>query len=265
LRRSWRFMGIEMEADAVRPTNKLLRSLRPEAYARIEPKLSRKTLRAQEVLYRPNQPISEVYFPENAVICQMTVMANGDTLETGTVGSEGASWISASIGAPSMPCETIVAIGGDAMVLAIDDLDHEMQQNEHFRDVLTQYSHALLIHSMRMTGCTGLHSLEQRCARWVLTTLDRVVENRFSVTHEFLAMLLGASRPSVSLVIEDFEKRGMLRRERGRVLVGDRERLLSVTCDCYQVIKDNYEQVGRTSRVPIRTPVPSQDASQRAR
>ena len=227
------------------PLNKLLRSLRSDAYQRLKPKLTHVTLRVKEVLYKPNQPIHQVYFPENSVICLMTVMRNGDTLETGTVGLEGASWISASIGAPSMPCETIVAIGGDALVLSIDDLDVEMKENEHFRDLLTQYSHALLIHSMRMIGCTGLHTLPQRCARWILTTLDRVSEDRFSVTHEFLGMLLGASRPSVSLVIEDFQKKGILRAERGGLVVGSRDGLLRVSCDCYQVIKDNYEQVGR--------------------
>jgi CRP-like cAMP-binding protein len=98
---------------------------------------------------------------------------------------------------------------------------------------------------MRMTGCTGLHTLEQRCARWILETLDRVSADRFSITHEFLAMLLGASRPSVSVVIEDFKRRGLLRVEQGRVLIGDRDRLLTVTCDCYAVIKHNYDQVGR--------------------
>jgi hypothetical protein len=75
--------------------------------------------------------------------------------------------------------------------------------------------------------------------------LDRVSADRFTITHEFLAMLLGASRPSVSVVIEDFHRRGMLRVERGRVLLGDRDRLLSVSCGCYDVIKGNYEQVGR--------------------
>jgi CRP-like cAMP-binding protein len=203
------------------------------------------TLQAKEVLYRPNESIHTVYFPENAVICQMTVMTNGDTLETATVGLEGASWISASIGAPSMPCETVVAIGGEAYALDIDALDEEMRENAHFRDVLTQYSHALLIHSMRMTGCTGLHTLEQRCARWILETLDRVSADRFSITHEFLAMLLGVSRPSVSTVIEEFVRRGTLRIERGRILVADRAGLLQVSCDCYSVIKKNYEQVGR--------------------
>jgi CRP-like cAMP-binding protein len=235
-----------MEPDQSRPANKLLRLLEPPAFQRLAPKLKAASLHAKQILYKPNQSIDTIYFPENSVICQMTVMKDGDTLETSTVGLEGASWISASIGAPSMPCETIVAIGGDAHALGIDDLDLEMRENEPFRDVLTQYSHALLIHSMRMTGCTGLHTLEQRCARWILTTLDRVTEDRFSITHEFLAMLLGASRPSVSLVIEEFQRRGMLRVETGRVLIGDRDRLLGVSCDCYEVIKSNYEQVGRS-------------------
>jgi CRP-like cAMP-binding protein len=234
-----------MTSHSNRPANKLLRLLRPPAYRRLAPKLNPTTLRAKQILYRPNEAIHTIYFPENAVICQMTVMPDGDTLETGTVGLEGASWISASIGAPSMPCETIVAIGGVAHALDIDDLDREMRENEPFRDVLTQYSHALLIHSMRMTGCTGLHSLEQRCSRWILTTLDRVSEDRFSITHEFLAMLLGVSRQSVSVVVEDFQRHGMLRLQRGRVLIGDRHRLASVSCDCYEVIRRNYEQVGR--------------------
>jgi CRP-like cAMP-binding protein len=234
-----------MQPDVPRPSNKLLRLLKPAAYERLAPKLKPATLQARQVLYKPNQSIHTIYFPENAVICQMTVMQNGDTLETGTVGLEGASWISASIGAPSMPCETIVAIGGEAHALDIDDLDREMQENENFRDLLTQYSHALLIHSMRLTGCTGLHTLEQRCARWILMTLDRVSADRFSITHEFLAMLLGSSRPGVSIVVEHFERQGILKVERGRLLIGDRDQLLSVSCDCYDVIKSNYERVGQ--------------------
>jgi CRP-like cAMP-binding protein len=234
-----------MSDDSGRPANKLLRLLKHDAYQRVAPKLTPTRMLAKQVLYRPDEAIHFVYFPEDAVICQMTVMHNGDTLETATVGSEGASWISASIGAPSMPCETIVAIGGDAYALGIDDLDLEMRENEHFRDILTQYSHALLIHSMRLTGCTGLHSVEQRCARWMLTTLDRVPTNRFSITHEFLAMLLGASRPTLSTIIETFARRGMVTVQRGQVTVADRQALLNASCDCYQVIKNSYAQVGR--------------------
>jgi CRP-like cAMP-binding protein len=122
-----------------------------------------------------------------------------------------------------------------------------MRENENFRDLLTQYSHALLVHSLRLTGCTGLHTLEQRCARWILTTLDRVSADRFAITHEFLAMLLGSSRPGISTVVEQFERRGILKVERGALLIGDREQLRTVACDCYEVIRANYAQVGRAS------------------
>jgi hypothetical protein len=228
-----------------RPANRLLQVLKPAAYDRLRPKLTPVELRSKQVLYHANQPIHEVYFPESSVICQLTVMENGDTFETATVGLEGASWISAHIGAPSMPCQTIVAIGGAAQKLGIDDLSRELVENEHFAEVLTKYSHALLIHSMRLTGCAGLHSIEQRCARWILTTLDRVPQRRFRVTHEFLAMLLGCSRPSASLVIEAFQKRGVLKVERGEIVVASREPLLQASCECYAIIKATYAEVGR--------------------
>jgi CRP-like cAMP-binding protein len=228
-----------------RPANKLLRILKPAAYERLAPKLTQRTLRAKQVLYKPNQPIDAVYFPETAVICQMTVMVNGATIETATVGVEGASWVSAHIGAESMPCETIVAIAGEAQTLGVDDLGRELAENEHFADVLVQYSHALLIHSMRLTGCTGLHTIEQRCARWILTTLDRVSQDRFSVTHEFLASLLGCSRPSATLAIDALQKQGTLKVERGRIIVVDRDALLNSSCECYDIIRENYEQVGK--------------------
>jgi CRP-like cAMP-binding protein len=239
-----------MAAMSRHGSNKLLGVLRDDAYRRLEPKLRPAQLHAREILYKPNEAIREVYFPESAVICLMTVMANGDTVEAATVGLEGASWISASIGAPSMPCETVVAIAGSALALDVAALDLEMTENEPFRAVLTQYSHALLIHSLRMTACSALHSLPQRCARWILTTLDRVPLNRFAVTHEFLAMLLGASRPSVSAVLEDFQRHGILDIARGQVSVVSRERLHDVTCECYAIIRSNYEQVGRSARQP---------------
>jgi CRP-like cAMP-binding protein len=130
-------------------------------------------------------------------------------------------------------------------MLDIADFQRELQQSGSFREVLTGYSHALLIHSLRMTGCTGLHSLDQRCARWLLMTLDRVPDHSLAITHEFLAALLGAARPSVSAVIEDFQKRGILKLERGLVVVEDRDRLLNVSCDCYGAIRQNYERLPR--------------------
>ena len=234
-----------MKPDIKRKSvNQLLNSLEPDAFERVAKKLTRVTLRPKEVVYKPNEPIDHIVFPENAVLCLMTIMSNGDTIEAATVGREGASWISASVGAPSMPCETIVVIEGTALRLPIADLDRELKENGHFRDVLTEYSHALLIASMRTAACNGLHGLQERCARWMLMTLDRVDADRFAVTKEFLAQLLGTNRPTASLLVSTLEKAGILHVEGREVTLADRDRLKEAACECYDVIRQTYEKVG---------------------
>jgi len=201
-------------------------------------------LQPKKVVYKPEEPIDHVYFPENTILCLMTIMSNGDTIEAATVGREGASWISASVGAPSMPCETIVVIEGTALRLPIADLDRELRENEHFRQVLTEYSHALLIATMRTSACNGLHGLQERCARWILMTLDRIDADRFAVTKEFLAQLFGTNRPTVSVMISVLEKAGILKVEGRWVTLADRNRLTEAACECYETIRKNYERVG---------------------
>src|SRR5258706_5290953 len=225
--------------------NHLLNALEPGAFERVAKKLTRLKLRPKDVVYRPNEPIEHVLFPENAVLCLMTLMSNGDTIEAATVGREGATWISASVGAPSVPCETIVVIEGTALKLPIADLDRELRENGHFRDVLTEYSHALLIASMRTSACNGLHGLQERCARWILMTLDRVDSDRFAVTKEFLAQLLGTNRPTLSVLVSALEKAGILNVEGRWVTLADRARLKEASCECYDIIRKTYEEVGR--------------------
>jgi CRP-like cAMP-binding protein len=224
--------------------NKLLNSLEPDAFERLTRTLTRVKLRPKEVVYKPNQPIDHVLFPENAVLCLMTLMSNGDTIEAATVGREGASWISAAAGAPSMPCETIVVIEGTALRLPIADLDRELKDNDRFLDVLIAYSHALLIASMRTSSCNGLHGLQQRCARWILMTLDRVDEDRFAVTKEFLAQLLGTNRPTASVLVSTLEKAGILAVDGRWVTLADRNRLKEAACECYDIIRRTYDVVG---------------------
>jgi CRP-like cAMP-binding protein len=235
-----------MKPDTKRQSvNQLIGSLDRRAFERVAKKLTRVKLQPKQVVYKPNEPIDHVLFPENAVVCLMTLMSNGDTIEAATVGREGASWISASVGAPSMPCETIVVIEGTALRLPIADLDRELKENGHFHDVLTEYSHALLIASMRTSACNGLHGLQERCSRWMLMTLDRVDSDRFAVTKEFLAQLLGTNRSTVSVLVSALEKAGILNGEGRWVTVADRDRLKEAACECYDVIRKNYEAVGR--------------------
>ena len=225
--------------------NQLLNALEPEAFERVAKKLRRVKLRPKDVVYKPNEPIDHVLFPENAVVCLMTVMSNGDTIEAATVGREGASWISAAVGAPSMPCETIAVIEGTALRLPIADLDRELKENGHFRDVLTEYSHALLIASMRTAACNGLHGLQERCARWILMTLDRVDSDRFAVTKEFLAQLLGTNRPTVSVLVSVLERAGILTVHGRWVTLADRNGLTEAACECYDIIRKTYQRVDK--------------------
>ena len=197
-------LGATMTNPTPSVINGLLAALEPTGLQRVLKLLKPVDLTVRQVLYKPGQHIREVYFPEDSVIVLLAIDNEGRTIESGTVGREGASWISASVSAPSMPCETIVAIAGRAHTLSIEDLEDELQRNEQFQQVLTQYSHALLVSSMRTTGCVGLHDVPKRCARWMLHTLDRVDRRRFAVTHEFLATLMGTTRPTITLVVQAF-------------------------------------------------------------
>ena len=146
--------------------NKLLNSLEAGAFERIAKKLTRVKLRTKQVVYKPNEPIDRVFFPETSSVCLMTLMSNGDTIEAATSVARARLWISASVGAPSMPCETIVVIEGTALRLPIADLDRELKENGHFRDVLTELA--------RAADCLNAHiglqraaRMQERCARWI--------------------------------------------------------------------------------------------------
>jgi len=225
--------------------NHLLSALKPSDFSQVARNLMRVRVRPKQIIYKPNAPLDFIYFPENTVLCLLTLMSNGDSIESATVGREGASWISSSVGARSMPCETIAVHEGTALKLAVEDLDRELRENRPFRDVLTEYSHALLIASMRTSACHGLHGLQERCARWILTTVDRVDGDQFFITKEFLAQLLGTSRPMVSVTVAVFEKAGILNVDGRRVTVADRRRLKDASCECYDVIRQHYLKVGK--------------------
>jgi CRP-like cAMP-binding protein len=225
--------------------NHLLSALKPSDFSQVARNLTRVTLRPKQIVYKPNARLDYIYFPEDTVLCLLTLMSNGDSIESATVGREGASWISASAGARSMPCETMAVHEGTALKLAVEDLDRELRENRPFRDVLTEYSHALLIASMRTSACNGLHRLQQRCARWLLSTLDRVDGDQFFITKDFLAQLLGTSRPMASVTVAVFEKAGILNVDGRRVTVADRKRLKEASCECYDVIRRHYLKVGK--------------------
>lgn len=220
--------------------NRLIATMRPEALTRLAERSTRVELRSKDVLYRPDERITHIYFPETAVIAMLTTMEDGASIESATVGREGASWISASLHSPSMPCQTMVAVAGAAFRVPSAVVEREIQENGEFHDVLSSYAHALLIQTLRSTACNGLHSIEQRAARWMLTTLDRTDDQHFEITHEFFGMLLGVRRASVSNMVEELVGRDILEVSRGKISVYNRAKLEKAACECYGIIRQAY-------------------------
>jgi CRP-like cAMP-binding protein len=233
--------------------NHLLAALDLEGRERFLQEAEAVDLESQTILYEPNARISHIYFPQTAVIAMLTLMSDGASIESATVGREGGSWISASFHSPTMPCQTMVSVSGIAHRVPADLVEEEIKRNGNFHNVLSAYAHALLIQTLRSTACNGLHSIEQRCARWMLTTLDRTNTASFEITHEFLAMLLGVRRSSVSTLTEMLSARGVIESTRGRVRVRDRKELESSACECYRVIRNNFAAYERhtTKRVTL--------------
>lgn len=228
--------------------NSLLSTLDADGRNRFLSKMRLVELEAKQVLYRPDQRISEIYFPEDSVIAMLTVMENGATIESATVGREGASWISASFRSPTMPCQTMVAIAGQAYRVPAEVVEQEIRHNGEFHDTLSHYSHVLLVQTLRSTACNGLHTLEQRASRWMLLTLDRTDLDHFVVTHEFLASLLGVQRPGVSQLVERFAARGILEIKRGSIRVANREKLRRMSCECYEIMKRQFATIIKNDR-----------------
>jgi hypothetical protein len=241
-------------------SNDLLSCLGVEALDRLQRRSRRVTLQTQQVLYQAEDRISHIYFPETAVLCMLTIMEDGRTVESATVGNEGASWVSASYGTPTMPCQTMVAVGGTAHKIAARFVEEEIRLNGVFHNFLTEYSHALLISSLRTGACNTLHSLSQRSARWMLLTLDRTTTKEFQITHAFLAALLGCSRTSLTTVLGELEQAGGIHTKRGRIELADRTSLENSACECYRVIRQNL----RTLQSRLRQSVSAEDDCVRA-
>lgn len=230
-----------MFAESWLQGNHLLKRLNEAGLKRFVPLLTPVTLTSQQIVYKPQEAISDIYFPDNSVLCMLTIMADGRSIEAATVGHEGASWVSASLGSPTMPCQTMVAIGGRAYKIAARHVEDELERNGAFHNALTGYAHALLISSLRTGSCNGLHTVTQRACRWMLLTLDRIGDKQFSITQEFLGALLGCTRPTVTLTLLELEKAGAIRTSRGMIEVINRTALEQGTCECYEVIRAAFE------------------------
>ncbi len=225
------------------PENRLLARLPEAERQRLLPLLQPVTLAVDQVIYEARGPITHAYFPTGAVLSALTVMEDGDAIEVATVGNEGLVGHSAASGGRRSPHRVIVQIGGGGLRIEAAALRGEAAAGGPLGDLLSDYQEAFLTQVSQSVACNGLHQLEQRCCRWLLMTRDRVGSDELRLTHEFLGVMLGARRASVTDVLRPLQDAGLVRSHRGVISILDRAGVEARSCECYRVVKAEYDRV----------------------
>ncbi len=231
--------------------NQLLAALPRKEMERLRPHLEPVTLSFGAVLIEAHRPISHVYFPRQGILSMVVSMSDGETAEVGMVGNEGMAGLAAFLGGDQALFQTMVRTPGEAWRMKARTLKDIVRQCGPLHDLLSRYSQALLAMISQSTACNLLHPASGRLRRWLLMAHDRMASNQFQLTQEFIASLLGVSRPTLSIVASSIQRAGQIRYRRGKISILDRAGLEKETCPCYGVIRDEYRRLlGPTPRRP---------------
>ncbi|HVL75386.1 MAG TPA: Crp/Fnr family transcriptional regulator [Noviherbaspirillum sp.] len=233
--------------SAVSPTaaecpNRLLAALPEPEYQALRPHLEYLVTPIRFIVFERDKPITHVYFPLEGAHSVLAIMEDGAAVEVGTVGNEGFTTVDVLTGADSAIETTIVQVPGSSLRLPIEQFHAAAAEGSALHRLLTRYLQVYLAQVSQSVACNRLHSIEQRFARWVLMSHDRVHGDRFQLTQEFLADMLGVYRPSVSLVARTFQQAGLIQYQRGVMTILDRGGLEEAVCECYSVVRQRYEK-----------------------
>ncbi len=223
--------------------NRLLASLPREEYEQLVPYLEPVFLDLKRELYQPNVPIEFVYFPLEGVYSLLSLSSEGDLIEVGTVGNEGMVGLPVFLGVRQVPGIAMCQVPGNALRMRASDLQTSVSRDSSLYDVLHRYTQALFNFISQSALCNRLHSIEQRCCRWLLLTRDRVGTDHFPLTHEFLSQMLGVRRAGVSEVAARLQNAGFISYRYGKMSIVDRAGLEATSCECYELIKAEFERL----------------------
>ena len=230
------------------PANHLLAALPADVLDRIVPSLDVVPLKLKQFLHKASEPIREIYFPGGGFVSMVTVLKDGGMVEVATIGREGMVGASAILSGQDSTSASMVQAESDTCYrMPADVFRKEMDRRDAFHGLMARYAQALNGLIMQSTACNAVHSVEQRLARWLLLAHDRVGRNEFPLTQEFVAMMLGASRPSVTIVAGTLQKAGLITYHRGHLTIVDREKLEAASCECYSTSTDLLKSVIRSS------------------
>ena len=223
--------------------NQLLRALPAGLYARLLPHLESSMLPSRHVLWKADAPIRSVYFPRTCVLSHLVTLTAEAPVEAATVGREGFAGVPVLLGADSTSTETIVQVPGELARLPVAALRQVQARDGALTALLLRYAQALYEQTAQSVACNSRHCVEERCARWLLMTHDRVGGDAFDLTQEFLAAMLGVRRSGVTVAAGMLQRAGFIRYNRGRVAVIDRAGLEAASCECYGVVRRKYDSL----------------------
>jgi CRP-like cAMP-binding protein len=238
-------LAIRPPANGARPKNRLLAALPDEDFRRILPHLKTVALTARKTLLKRGESIRYVYFPNGGVCSVTAMMRNGSAVEVATVGDEGMIGVSAFFGGDAMPGESMVQVpDGDAERMPIEAFRRELARHGALHDGVSRYSQGAMALMMQSVGCMALHHVQERCCRWLLMTHDRVKSDQFTLSQEFLAMMLGSTRPTVTVISRYLQEAGLIRYIHARITIVDRQGLEATSCECYATVKAEFDRLG---------------------
>ncbi|WP_353091107.1 Crp/Fnr family transcriptional regulator [Methylibium sp.] len=223
--------------------NHLLAALPPAEWHRWQPQLEPVELPLGQVLYEPGRTLSHVYFPTTAIVSLLYVMEDGASAEIAVVGREGIVGVSLFMGGGSTPSRAVVQSAGLGYRLAADVMKQEFNRAGPVLHLLLRYTQALITQMAQTAVCNRHHSLDRQLCRWLLLSLDRLQGNQLSMTQELIANMLGVRREGVTEAALKLQKAGLIRYARGRITVLDRPGLEQRTCECYAVVKKEYDRL----------------------
>lgn len=228
--------------------NRLLAALPDADRERVVAGLKLVDMEVRDPVYRHGQPIEHVYFPLTAVISMLAVMDDGQALEVATVGNEGVAGIPVFLGAGSSPGQAFCQVPGQALRAEAGHFQELANSAGALQGLLQRYTYAFFMQVAQGSACNRLHSVDQRCARWLLLTHDRVGGNpggrdEFPLTQQFLAQMLAVRRATVSEAAGRLQRAGLIRYRRGIITIVDRKGLEAAACECYRIVSDEYARL----------------------
>jgi len=228
--------------DQMPINNRILASLPPSSSQSLLTQLEAVPLRFRQVLYEPGKAIRHVYFPIDCLISLLTTVDKRRSLEVGMVGNEGMAGMPFILGVGVSGVRALVQGQGVALRMAAAPFRIEFARNRPLQEALYRYTYALMAQISQTAACNRFHDSEQRLARWLMMTRDRVGADQFSLTHVFLAHMLGLRRVGVTEAAGALKQRNLINYQRGKIQILDVKRLKASSCSCYQIVKSVFER-----------------------